>query len=126
MTDYKEIYLASSQAYKDRDIEKMMSFVTEDYSWYNIHEEGPRLLATGPEEASQGMKMVFANTDYISGHVDFLKTFGNILIAVETDTILQNGEEIRAQRMSVYECKEGKLHRTWSFPIENGVPMHPM
>ena len=37
MTDYKEVYLASTRAYQERDIDKMMEYVTDDFSWYNIH-----------------------------------------------------------------------------------------
>lgn len=118
MTDYKEVYLASTQAYQDRDIDRMMEYVTDDFSWYNIMPDGASLLASGKEQAKQGMTAVFENIDYVSGHVDFAKTFGDVLVAVETDTVRQGGQEIRLRRLSVYECQDGKLHRCWSFPIE--------
>ena len=53
MTDYKEVYLASTKAYQDRDIDKMMEYVTDTFSWYNIVPDGARLLASSvmPEEA---------------------------------------------------------------------------
>jgi hypothetical protein len=119
MTDYKEVYLASTRAYQDRDIDTMMEYVTDAFSWYNIMPDGAAQLANSKEQAKQGMKMVFDNIDYVSGHVDFAKTFGNILIAVETDTIRQDGEEVIMRRMSVYECEDGKLNRCWSFPIQD-------
>ena len=119
MTDYKDVYLASTRAYQDRDIDKMMEYVTDDFSWYNIVPDGASLLAKGKETAKHGMQMVFDNIDYVSGHVDFAKTFGDLLVAVETDTIRQNGEEVQMRRLSVYECDDGKLHRCWSFPIKS-------
>ncbi|MEJ2139182.1 MAG: nuclear transport factor 2 family protein [Gammaproteobacteria bacterium] len=118
MADYKEVYLASTRAYQERDIDKMMEYVTDDFSWYNIMPDGPMQLAAGKEKAKFGMKMVFDNIDYVQGHVDFAKTFGDILVAVETDTIRQNGEEVQMRRMSIYECADGKLKRCWSFPIK--------
>ena len=52
-----------------------------------------------------------------TGVVDFAKQFGNLLVAVETDTVRQDGEEVQMRRLSLYECEDGKLHRCWSFPI---------
>ena len=121
MTDYKEVYLASTRAYQDRDIDKMMEYVTDAFSWYNIMPDGPMQLASSKDQAAQGMKMVFENIDYVQGHVDFAKQFGDLLVAVETDTIRQDGEEVKQRRLSLYECEDGKLHRCWSFPIKEDV-----
>lgn len=118
MTDYKEVYLASTRAYQERDIDKMMEYVTDDFSWFNIMPDGPMQLAASKADVKPGMERVFANIDYVQGHVDFAKTFGDILVAVETDTIRMNGEEVRMRRLSVYECKDDKLHRCWSFPVK--------
>ena len=118
MTDYKEVYLASTRAYQARDIDAMMEHVTDDFSWYNIMPDGPSLLADSKEQAKAGMQGVFENLDYVSGHVEFVKTFGDMLVAVETDTIRQGEHEIALRRMSVYECSDGKLRRCWSFPID--------
>jgi len=75
-------------------------------------------VASSREQAKQGMKMVFDNIDYVQGHVDFAKQFGDILVTVETDTIRQGGEEVQSRRMSIYECQDGKLHRCWSLPVK--------
>ena len=52
MTDYKEVYLASAEAYKDQDIDRMMSHATEDFTWYNIEPDGPRMLSDTAEKLS--------------------------------------------------------------------------
>jgi ketosteroid isomerase-like protein len=119
MTDYKEVYLASTKAYQERDIDKMMEYVTDEFSWFNIVPDGAMKVASSKQEAQQGMKMLFENLDYISGHVDFAKQFGNLLVTVETDRIRQEGKEVRMHRLSMYECQDGKLHRCWSFPIKD-------
>ena len=118
MTDYKEVYLTSTRAYQERDIDTMMECVTDAFSWFNIVPDGTTQLASSKEQARQGMKMVFDNIDYVKGHVDFAKVFGDILVAVETDTIREDGTEVQSRRLSVYECQDGKLHRCWSFPIK--------
>jgi ketosteroid isomerase-like protein len=119
MTDYKKVYLASAQAYSDGDIDKMMDCATEDFSWYNIEPDGPRLLSDTKEKAKVGMQYILDNPDYLSGHVDFAKAFGNVVVVVETDRIRKDGEEVIQKRMSVYQCKDGKLHRCLSLPIED-------
>jgi ketosteroid isomerase-like protein len=117
MTDYKKIYMASSEAYKSGDIDEMLSYATDDFSWYNIEPQGPILLSDNKEKARIGMQYILDNPDYLSGHVDFAKAFGNVVVVVETDRVRKDGEEITQRRMSVYQCKEGKLHRCISLPI---------
>jgi ketosteroid isomerase-like protein len=117
MTDYKKVYLDSAQAYQDGDVDKMMDYATEDFSWYNIEPGGPQLLCDTKEKAKVGMQYIINNPDYLSGHVDFAKAFGNVVVVVETDLMRENGEEVRKRRMSVYECKDGKLHRCLSLPV---------
>ena len=56
MTDYKEVYLESTRAYQERDIDKMMECVTDAFSWYNILPDGASQLASSKEQAKQGMK----------------------------------------------------------------------
>jgi ketosteroid isomerase-like protein len=117
MTDYKKVYLASAEAYKAGDIDKMMDHATEDFSWYNIEPDGPKLLCDTKEKAKVGMQYIINDPNYLSGHVDFAKAFGNVVVVVETDLMREIGEEVRKRRMSVYECKDGKLHRCLSLPI---------
>ena len=119
MTDYKKVYLASAEAYKAGDIDRMMDHATDDFSWYNIEPEGPVLLSDTKEKAKVGMQFILDNPDYLSGHVDFAKAFGNIVVVVETDQVLKDGKEVTQRRMSVYQCKDAKLHRCLSMPIED-------
>ena len=119
MTDYKKVYLASSEAYKAGDIDEMLSHATEDFSWYNLEPQGPVLLSDTKEKAKVGMQFILNNPDYLSGHVDYAKAFGNVVVVVETDRIRKDGEEVLQRRMSVYECKDGKLHRCISLPIDD-------
>jgi len=117
MTDYKKVYLASSEAYKSGDIDEMLSYATDDFTWYNIEPQGPVLLSDTKEKAKMGMQFILDNPDYLAGHVDYAKAFGNVVVVVETDRVRKDGEEVLQRRMSVYECKEGKLGRCLSLPI---------
>jgi ketosteroid isomerase-like protein len=118
MTDYKQVYLASAEAYKNEDVDLMLSHATDDFSWYNIEPEGPVLLSDTKEKAKMGMQYIINNPDYLAGHVDFAKAFGNVVVVVETDRVRKDGEEVKQRRMSVYQCKDGKLGRCLSLPID--------
>ena len=117
MTDYKKVYMASSEAYKSGDIDEMLSHATDDFSWYNLEPQGPVLLSDTKEKAKMGMQFILDNPDYLSGHVDYARAFGNVVVVVETDRVRKDGEEVTQRRMSVYECREGKLGRCISLPI---------
>jgi len=119
MTDYKKIYLASAEAYKDKDVDRMLSYAADDFAWYNIEPGGPVLLSDTKEKAKIGMQYIINDPNYLSGHVDFAKAFGNVVVVVETDRILKEGVEVTQRRMSVYECKDGKLHRCLSLPVND-------
>jgi len=117
VTDYKQIYLESAEAYKNQEVDLMLSYAADDFTWYNIEQHGPVLLSDTKEKAKVGMQYIINNPDYLSGHVDFCKAFGNIVVVVETDKILKEGKEVTQRRMSVYECRDEKLHRCYSLPI---------
>ena len=119
MTDFQELFLQSTGAYGDKNIDKMMSYVAEDYAWFNISEDGATKIASGRDQAAQGIKMVFESENYISGRVDFSKAFGKIVVALEVDTLIEDGKEVEKSRLSVYAFENEKLHRTWSFPVDN-------
>ena len=121
MTDYKQVYLASSEAYKNQDVDLMLSHATDDFSWYNIEPAGPVLLSDTKEKAKMGMQYIINDPNYLSGHVDFAKAFGNIVVVVETDQIIKGGAEVTQRRMSVYQCKEGKLGRCISLLIDDNA-----
>jgi len=119
MADIEKLFLESSSAYDDQDIDKMMSYVTEDYTWYNISEDGAQKLANGRDQAAQGLKMVFGSESYQGGRVDFAKAFGNIVVALEIDTYVEDGKQVEKARLGVYEYDKDKLHRAWSFPVND-------
>ncbi|NND53472.1 MAG: hypothetical protein HKN56_00690 [Gammaproteobacteria bacterium] len=119
--NYKDIYLKSAEAYKNQDVDLMLSYASDDFSWYNIEADGPKLLSDTKEKAKMGMQYIINDPNYLSGHVDFAKAFGNIVVVVETDQILKEGEQVKQRRMSVYQCKDGKLNRCISLPVDENA-----
>ncbi len=118
MQDCEEIFLKSSQAYRDRDVEKALTFVADDYTYYRITENGPEILARGKEEVRRNLSAVFSNPSYKRGKAVFTKSFGHIVIALENDTFEKDGREMTLSNLGIYEYKDGKLFRAWSFPVD--------
>lgn len=118
MQDYEEIFLKSSRAYRDRDVEKALSFVADDYVYYRITEDGPKVLARGKEEIRRNLSAVFSNPSYKKGKAVFTKSFGHIVIALEHDTFEKDGREMTLSNLGIYEYEDGKLFRAWTFPVD--------
>ena len=118
MSEYEKLFLGSAEAYDEKDYEKMMSFVTEDYSFFSMTDEGSVLRAKGKEQATAGLKMVLESDTYIKGEVAFLKTFGNIVVAFEKDQYKEGDELVTRGTLGIYRYKNKKLSRVYSFPID--------
>ena len=119
MSEYEQLFLESTKAYDEKDYEKMMSFVTDDYSWFSMTESGSVLKSKGKDQAIAGLKMVFESGAYIKGEVAFLKAFGNIVVAYETDQYHDGDEVVTRGTLGIYQYKDKKLARVFSFPVED-------
>lgn len=118
MSEYEKLFLESSEAYDEHDYDKMMSFVSDDYSWFNMTETGSVLRSKGKEQAIAGLKMVLESDAYVKGEVAFLKAFGNIVVAFEKDQYREGDEFITRGTLGIYEYKDKKLARVYSFSID--------
>ena len=119
MSKYEEMFRASSKAYDDQDYDKMMSFVADDYQFYGMTDEGPKLRANGKEQATAALKMVLESDAYVKGDVAFLKGFGNLVIALEKDQFREGDDTVTRSTLGVYEYRGDKLARAYSFPVKD-------
>ena len=119
MSEYEKLFLASAEAYDERDYEKMMSFVSEDYSWFSMTDAGSELRSKGKEQAVAGLKMIFESDSYVKGEVAFLKSFGNIVVAFEKDQYREGDEFVTRGTLGIYEYKNKKLTRVYSFSVDD-------
>jgi hypothetical protein len=117
MPDYEQLFRESGKAYDSLDYEKMMTFVTEDYSFFSMTDEGPVLRAKGKEQAKAGLKMVLESGVYVKGEVAFLKTFGNIVVALEKDQYREGDGIVTRDTLAVYEYEGDKMARAYSFSL---------
>ena len=121
MADVEAAFRKLQSAYTRKDIDTMLSMVTDDYSVYNVTAAGPKQLVSSREEAARALEFVFGNEDYISGHAEDIQALGNIVYAKEVDVYNQNGRRIQVTRFGVYEFAGEKLHRAWNFPVQDAA-----
>ena len=119
MADVETVFRKLQAAYTSKDIETMMSMVTDDYSVYNVTEAGPKKLVSSRDEAARALKMVFGNESYLSGHAESIQAVGNIVHAKEIDIYSQGGQRLQATRFGVYEFVGEKLSRAWNFAVRD-------
>jgi hypothetical protein len=119
MADVEKAFQELQRAYTNKDINTMMSMVTDDYSVYNVTAAGPKKLVSSRDEAAKALEMVFGNENYISGHAESIQAVGNIVHATEIDIYSQNGQRIQATRFGVYEFVGEKLSRAWNFAVRD-------
>jgi len=117
MPNYKELFLESGKAYDALDYDKMMSFVTDEYAFFSTTKDGPQLVAKGKEQAKAGLKMVLESDAYVKGEIEFCKTFGNIVVALEKDQFREGDKVVTRSTVGVYEYRGDKMIRACSFPV---------
>lgn len=117
MTDLVERVLAQTEAYNQKDLEQLLSGLAPDYESWEVGPDGPNCRARGREQVEQALRGMFAASGYASSRVEDVRAYGNLAVAVEIDSF-ETAEGLKTMRsLGLYEFRDGKLKRAWSFPI---------
>lgn len=99
-----------------RDAQRLADSVTEDFTWYRVAPDGPKLAVQGRENMVKMLQQFF-NADAPAGFeskVYRLGMVGNILIQVEVDKYDSKTEgKVDKTSLELYEFKDGKRFREW-------------
>ncbi len=106
-----------TKAYNQKDLAKLLANLAEDYTSYEVRPEGPRLRAQGREQVEQALTGMFAASGYASSRVEDVRAYGNLVVAVEIDSFETDDGTKTTRSLGLYEFADGKLCRSWSFPI---------
>ena len=78
------------------------------------------LGSSGKAEARQNLEKSISDPNYVEGGLsDYVKVFGNLVVGAGTAKYKKDGKIVEARALGVYEYKDGKLQRAWSFPIRD-------
>jgi hypothetical protein len=101
-----------------RDPKRLGESITEDFTWYRVMPDGPKLAVQGREN-TVNMLAQFFNADAPGGfesQVYRLGMVGNILIQVEVDKYDSKTEgKVHKTSLELYEFRDGRRFREWRF-----------
>ncbi len=107
-----------TEAYNQKDLTKLLGNLAEDYESYEVRSEGPCRRAQGREQVERALAAMFAASGYASSRVEEVRAYGNLAIAVEIDTFETDEGAKTMRSLGLYEFADGKLRRSWNFPIQ--------
>lgn len=101
-----------------RDADKLADSVTEDFIWYRVAPDGPKVAVQGREDMVKMLRQFFT-ADAPAGfqsRVYRLGMVGNILIQVEIDKYDSKTEgKVEKTSLELYEFRDGRRFREWRF-----------
>lgn len=114
---YLAMIEASEQAFMDRDVAASGQYLTDDFSWYRVTEEGPKEMVRGREATLAQLRSFFASPAWTTrdSEVHRLGMVGNTLVQVEIDTLDLGNGPVRQTSLHVYEFRDGRRWREFAF-----------
>lgn len=106
---------AAEVPFMNQDADGIGEFLTEDFAWYQVKEEGAQQTVKGRDETVQLLSSFFGNNSWTESEVHRLGMLGNILVQVEVDTFMRDGAPVELETLSIYEFRGGKRWREWKF-----------
>ena len=106
---------AAEIPFMNQDADGIGDFLTEDFAWYQINEEGAKQAVKGRDATVQLLSSFFGNNSWTESEVHRLGMLDNILVQVEVDTFMRDGKPVAMETLSVYEFLGGKRWREWKF-----------
>ncbi|MGI9329589.1 MAG: hypothetical protein ACR2QB_02650 [Gammaproteobacteria bacterium] len=105
----------AEDAFLAQDAAAVGPYLAQDYSWYQVNDQGAKLMIQGRDNTVALLGGFFGNNDWRESDVHRLGMFDNILIQVELDHFGE-GESARTIRsLNLYEFKNDMRWREWKF-----------
>jgi limonene-1,2-epoxide hydrolase len=114
---YQKMIDESELAFTKRDVAAAAASLTEDFSWYRVTEHGPQEMVRGRDATAERLKTFFASPVWTANdsEVHRLGMVGNTLVQVEIDTLNMGQGPMRQTSLHIYEFKDGRRWREFTF-----------
>lgn len=119
MRDLVQCVLDQTQAYNDKDLDKLLDGLAEGYESYIVGPGGATLRASGRAQVAERIGQLFAATGYAESRVEDVRAYGQLAVALEIDTFDTPQGRRTMRSVGLYEFTDGKLARAWSFPVRD-------
>ena len=104
-------------AYNQRDIDRMVNNVTDDFRWYSLTADELLIETSGKANFKKSMQDYYrSRPNKIHSVIESYTIDGN-RISFKEVVSHQNkqGKTVSSSAMGIYEFKDGKIYRAWYF-----------
>ena len=119
--EYQQLIDDMERAFNQRDAAALGPNLTEDFSWYQVGEDGPKQILSGRQQTVEQMTKFFASpvwTRQGDSEIHRLGMLGNTLVQFEFDTLQSDKGLVRQKTLNVYQYRDGKLWREFSYLVD--------
>jgi len=113
--DMLTLITKAEEAFLAQDAAAVGPYLAEDYAWYQVNEQGAKMMIQGRDQTVALLGGFFGNNDWRDSDVQRLGMLDNILIQVELDHFGQGETAKTIRSLNIYEFKDGMRWREWKF-----------
>lgn len=104
-------------AYNQRDIDRLVNNVTDDFKWYSLTADELLVETSGKASFRKSMQNYYdSRPQNIHSVIESYTVDGNRISFKEVvSRQTKDGKSISSSAMGIYEFKNGKIYRAWYF-----------
>lgn len=113
---YAEVIARSEEYFENRNVEGAILSLDDDFTMYEVTEEGAEVRVRGIEQVRQAVGGVFGAGTWLGANVYKWGLTDNTLVQIEEDYFrTENGGTRSIKTLVVFEHRNGKRWREWRF-----------
>ncbi len=117
---YAEVIAQSEEYFENRNIEGAILSLDDDFTMYEVTEEGVEERIRGIEQVRQAVGGVFGAGKWLGANVYKWGLTDNTLVQIEEDFFTTDDGGTRSVKtLVVFEHRDGKRWREWRFKPQN-------
>lgn len=111
-----KIFNDQVEAFNERDVDRLVNNVTDDFKWFYITSDTLLLEVAGKENFKTSMEGYFSAVPSVFSSIEASTTDGNRISFKEVVRYKnKKGETVASSAMGIYEIEENKISRAWYF-----------
>jgi hypothetical protein len=119
MDDLLAMVRRQRDAFNRKDVDAMVADLADDYTWFQVTDQGAVPSASGKADVAARMAAFFKAMPYLGSEIDRAMVVGNYIVAEEKDSFQTPAGAKTQITLGVYEVVDGKFKRAWAFPVKS-------
>ena len=121
MADYARLLMDQAGAFSAKDADALGKVIAPDFASFLIKAGVPVQRTANSAETVARMRQMFAAVPQLNSHLQQVIVVGDHVVAVEKDTYGGADGAKTTTTLGVYQMKDGKIWRAFSFPIDSAA-----